>query len=61
MSLAATIRLVTLASALVFAVVVLGISAALIAKTQDLYGAYYRFSALALATALITLLTVVPM
>ncbi|KAJ7179507.1 hypothetical protein C8R46DRAFT_642643 [Mycena filopes] len=52
------IRLVALSVVLAFAVIVLGLSAALTATTEKYLGGYFEFAALAIATALITLLTV---
>ena len=45
---------------ILFALIVMSISADLIALTEP-HGGYFKFSALALATSLITLFTVIPM
>ncbi|KAJ7047760.1 hypothetical protein C8F04DRAFT_21117 [Mycena alexandri] len=52
------IRLVALCVVLAFAVIVLGLSAALTATTEKYLGGYFQFAALAIATASITLITV---
>jgi len=54
-----TLRVVTFATVSLFAAIVLSLSADLISLTEPLF--YYKFSAFALATSAITLLTVVPM
>jgi hypothetical protein len=61
MALAGILRLAALGSALLFAIIVLGLSADLIATTEKYVGGYYKFTALALAISLLTLLTVAPM
>lgn len=48
------------ATVILFALIVMSISADLIALTEP-HGGYFKFSALALATSLITLFTVIPM
>jgi len=53
------VRLVTFATVLLFSLIVLSISADLISITEPLF--YYKFSAFALATSLLTFMTVIPM
>ena len=48
------------ATVILFALIVMSISADLIALTEP-HGGYFKFSALALATSLITLFTLIPM
>ncbi|KAI0301863.1 hypothetical protein B0F90DRAFT_256675 [Multifurca ochricompacta] len=54
-----TVRLVTFVTITVFAIIVMSLSADLIALTEPNY--YFKFAALALATSLLTLFTVTPM
>lgn len=54
-----TARLVTFATVSLFALIVMSISADLIALTEPLF--YYKFAALALATSLLTMFTIIPM
>jgi len=54
-----TVRLVTFVTTQLFSLIVLSISADLISLTEPLF--YYKFSALALSTSLLTLLTATPM
>ncbi|KAF8654295.1 hypothetical protein AX16_003554 [Volvariella volvacea WC 439] len=53
-----TVRLVVMGTAVVFSVIVLGLSAHVLATTNKYLGGYFTFSAMSLATALLTLLTV---
>ncbi|THH14874.1 hypothetical protein EW146_g5524 [Bondarzewia mesenterica] len=48
-------------STVVFATIVLGLAADLISSTEEFYGSYYIFSALAVATAVLTMITLIPM
>ncbi|KAI0002932.1 hypothetical protein BJV74DRAFT_814276 [Russula compacta] len=54
-----TIRLVTFVTAIIFAVIVICLSADLISLTEPAY--YFKFSAFALSTGLLTVLTITPM
>ncbi|KAI0069104.1 hypothetical protein BV25DRAFT_94285 [Artomyces pyxidatus] len=54
-------RLVTLATSLVFSIIVLGLAADMISITEEYLDSYYIFSALAVATAVLTFVTVLPM
>jgi hypothetical protein len=54
-----TARLVTFATTILFSLIVISLSANLISLTEPLF--YYKFSALALSTGLMTILTVTPM
>jgi len=54
-----TARVVTFATTLLFALIVMSLSANLISLTEPVF--YYKFSALALSTSLLTLFTVTPM
>jgi len=54
-------RLAVFGTTLLFALIVLGLSADILAFTEKSVGGYFYFSALAVATALITLLTIAPM
>jgi hypothetical protein len=53
------VRAVIFATTISFAVIVMSISASLISLTEPLF--YYKFSALSLSTALLTIFTVIPM
>lgn len=52
-------ELISTVTTIVFAVIVMSISASLIALTEPAF--YYKFSALSLSTALLTMFTVIPM
>ncbi|KAJ7162610.1 hypothetical protein C8R43DRAFT_947114 [Mycena crocata] len=58
MALIPLIRLVALSVVLAFAVIVLGLSAALTATTEKYLAGFFEFAALAIATASLTLITV---
>jgi len=53
------VRVVTFATTILFALIVMCISASLISLTEPFF--YYKFSALSLATSLLTMFTVIPM
>jgi len=53
------VRTVTLGTTILFALIVMCISASLISLTEPLF--YYKFSALSLSTSLLTMFTVTPM
>ncbi|KAJ7087230.1 hypothetical protein B0H15DRAFT_303966 [Mycena belliarum] len=57
MALIPLIRLIALSVVLGFAVIVLGLSAALTSTTETFLGGYFEFAALAIATACLTLIT----
>ncbi|EIN10222.1 hypothetical protein PUNSTDRAFT_119274 [Punctularia strigosozonata HHB-11173 SS5] len=54
-------RLVTLGASAVFAIIVLGLCAHILNVTLSFTGLYFVFAALGVATALLTVITVVPM
>jgi len=58
-SLLSTARMVTFATTILFSLIVMSLSASLISLTGPLF--YYKFSALALSTSLMTMFTVTPM
>lgn len=58
-SCAPLLRKFTLATVTLFALIVMSVSAALIGLTEPTF--YFKFSALSLATSLMTLFTVIPM
>lgn len=49
------------ATSLVFSIIVLGLAADMISITEEYLDSYYIFSALAVATAVLTFVTVLPM
>ena len=51
----------TVATVLLFALIALGLCADVISTTQSLAGSYYGFTALGVATAVMTLISVAPM
>jgi len=53
------VRVVTFATTILFALIVMCISASLIALTEPFF--YYKFAALSLSTSLLTMFTVIPM
>jgi len=53
------VRVVTFVTTILFALIVMCISASLIALTEPFF--YYKFSALSLSTSLLTMFTVIPM
>jgi len=59
MSWLSTVRLVTFVTTVLFSIIVVALSAALIALTEPVF--YWKFSAFALATGLLTVITTVPM
>jgi len=58
-SLLSTVRIVVFVAAILFSLIVIALSANIIALTEPLF--YYKFSALSLSTGLLTILTLIPM
>ncbi|KAJ7464842.1 hypothetical protein B0H11DRAFT_67938 [Mycena galericulata] len=55
------IHLSVLSTVLVFSLIVLGIAASLISTTQSTFGVTFNYASLAVATAVITIILIVPM